>query len=81
MKLDDHGLFNHDIDSSYEGRRIKVNSEKELFDYLGLIWREPHERDGFDAVRVKESNQIYRMEDDVSQDEIVSELKNHKWVD
>lgn len=79
MKLDDHGLFTQPIGSHYEGKRIKVKSEKELFDYLGLVWREPHERDCFDAVRLKANNEVF-LGEDMDQKEMNSDSK-HAWID
>jgi DNA polymerase/3'-5' exonuclease PolX len=62
MKLDDTGLFiltkNEEKKMGFEGKRLKVKSEKEIFDHLHLVYKEPHERDCFDAV-VPKSDQDF----------------------
>ena len=53
MTLDDHGLFpiDHSDGMPYgDGKRVDAKAEKDIFDILGLVYKEPHERDGFDAV-------------------------------
>lgn len=45
MQLNDHGLFAGDLDNNGCKVRIMDNTstEKQVFDMLGLVWREPHE--------------------------------------
>jgi len=50
-----------------------------VFDKLGLIYKEPVERDGFDAVVETESNEVYVAEK-LSQQDLVA-LRDDKWVD
>jgi len=82
MHLNDSGLFNV-IGPGRKGNSIKANTEKDVFDYLGLIYREPSERDGFDAVRekdsAKDSNGTIFLETP-NQGEIRSEAR-HVWID
>jgi DNA polymerase/3'-5' exonuclease PolX len=51
--LNDHGLFERGTSMRVRdrcGKDFLPREEREIFDWLGLAWREPHERDGFDAV-------------------------------
>jgi len=79
-KLNDHGLFFHALGT---GRRFKAKTEEAVFDKLGLIYKEPTERDGFDAVVEKETNDVYVAElldqKDVDYEQKIS--RNTKWVD
>jgi len=43
-KLNEYGLY-------FEGKRININSEKDIFDKLGIKWLEPHQRS--DNVQLK----------------------------
>ncbi len=59
MKLDNRGLFTRTAvqekkKHSSEGKRLKATSEKEIFDILGLVYKEPHERESFAAVVPKD---------------------------
>ena len=41
------------------GRPLKAFTEKDVFDILGLVYREPSQRDGFDAViPIERSNRV-----------------------
>ena len=75
-KLNDQGLFFNALGT---GRRFKAKTEKDVFDKLGLIYKEPTERDGFDAVVETESNEVYVAEK-LSQQDLVA-LRDVKWVD
>lgn len=69
--LNDHGLF-------HEGtvdRVMEANKEKEVFDKLGLIYKEPHERDSFDAVEAKDGSAVLEM----SQSQFFQDAQ-HVWV-
>ena len=77
--LNDHGLFVNDA-RAHRVMEEDVKDEKEIFDKLKLVWKEPKERDCFDAVTPKAGfAQLYE-----SQDETVvkSELRNEdgSWV-
>lgn len=47
LKLSDHGLF---TELKLPALENHPNSEKEVFDRLGLKWKEPHQRNYFDDV-------------------------------
>lgn len=87
MQLNDHGLFKRLQGSQTIGDRINCKTEKDLFDKLGLVYREPHERDSFDAVRVKGTDdgrgeEIFQ--EDLSQADLITEareVKNCGWID
>ena len=79
MKLDDRGLFTHPIGSSYKGKFIKVKTEKDVFDKLGLVYKEPYQRDGFDAVREQDSDELPSL-DNLTPNDLHDET-NHKWID
>lgn len=79
-RLTDHGLFPDHLGGA---KSLKAKDEHEVFDKLGLVYKEPKDRDGFDAVVEKESNQVFSLED-VNKSEIMSEEKiarDLKWVD
>lgn len=70
--LNDHGLF-------YGGttdRVMEASSEIEVFDRLNLVYKEPHERDSFDAVLSKTGPAV---EVELSEAEF-KEDKNYIWV-
>ena len=77
MRLNDHGLFTN----RGEGKRIKAKTEEEVFDKLGLVWREPHERDCFDAVRVKENNKVFTIYDEGANKEEWNSESRHQWIE
>ena len=80
MALDDHGLYRRD--ESYKnskGDRFETKSEKEVFDLLGLVYREPQQRDSFDAVREKGSNKPVLMENPGQRDFI--QESQHRWIE
>lgn len=46
-----------------------------MFDKLGLIWKEPHERDCFDAVESKEAGEsVARMLNGMSERDLRADL-------
>ncbi len=87
MQLDDHGLFKRVQGSQILGPRINCKTEKDVFNELGLVYREPHERDSFDAVRVKDTDDgkgEWIFQEDLSQADIITEareLQKHGWID
>jgi hypothetical protein len=54
---------------------MEASSEAEVFDRLNLVYKEPHERDSFDAVISKAGP----IEVELSQAEFKEE-KNNVWV-
>jgi DNA polymerase/3'-5' exonuclease PolX len=46
-KLNDHGLFERGDDTK---RVMEASEEKDLFDYLKLVYKKPEERDSWDAL-------------------------------
>lgn len=82
MRLDDSGLYTLTVQEekklSLKGKRIKANSEKEIFDLLGLIYKQPHERDRIDAIEPKCGSQV-KFDVDVSHSDFNLEL-GHKWI-
>lgn len=51
MQLNDHGLFaRSDLECKVGIMHNPPSTEREVFDTLGLVWKEPHDRDGFHAV-------------------------------
>jgi len=75
-KLNDHGLF---LNRAGTGKRVKVKTEKDVFDRLGLVYKDPNERDGFDAVVVKETEEPFIADGDPTAAEVAGE--GPKWVD
>jgi DNA polymerase/3'-5' exonuclease PolX len=61
-RLSDHGLFdtvqNHPVVASPLARGRPPSSEKDIFEVLHLQWKEPHERDCFDAVEPVDAHDI-----------------------
>jgi DNA polymerase lambda len=49
LTLNDHGLFQRGT----QDRVMEASREKEVFDRLGLVYKEPEDRDCFDAVVLK----------------------------
>jgi len=83
MALNDHGLFSGDSGrghgTSLKRIRIEAKTESDIFDALGLVYREPHERDSFDAVtEVSTCRPVILGCPD--QAEILSESR-HRWID
>ena len=92
-RLDDHGLWLLDdsgrlrLDNQGhptraaepDGRIFKPKTEKDVFDKLGIVWKEPHERDGFAALRSTNENEMAEL--DVSLNEVLSDSRDHDWVD
>lgn len=69
--LNDHGLFY----SGTKDRVMEASNEREVFDRLELVYKEPHERDCFDAVVGKEGP----LEIELSQREF-SQDRDYVWV-
>lgn len=80
MKLNDCGLYVMSL--GREVKRIECETEKDVFNALGLVYFDPRDRDGMDAVRVKDDtspggslSQVHPTEDDVLQD------SQHVWIE
>lgn len=48
-QLNDSGLFNRGTTE----RILEATEERQVFDMLGLVYKHPHERDSFDALKPK----------------------------
>lgn len=81
LKLDDSGLYtlsvNDEKKMKCEGKRLKASSEKEIFDHLGLEYKEPHERDCCDAV-IELGNSPLDL--DFKMSDYNAEVQ-HKWIE
>ncbi|GKY97659.1 hypothetical protein MPSEU_000724200 [Mayamaea pseudoterrestris] len=91
-RLDDHGLWMLDgsgklrlDDAGYairakepDGSIFRPTTEKDVFDKLGLVWREPHERDGFAALQSKDDKE--QMDLSVNMGDIMSDTREYTWV-
>jgi DNA polymerase/3'-5' exonuclease PolX len=75
-QLSDHGLIDKD---SRKPVLRNPDSERTVFDALGMKWKEPHERDCFDAV---ESSRGEKASDlpQPSRAEILAESQTHAWI-
>lgn len=78
MKLSDHGLFDR---ATGKERMMEASHEKEVFDFLGIKWKEPKERDGFDAMEPK-NDQVDDDEDIVFKNysEFLKDSEENIWV-
>jgi DNA polymerase lambda len=74
--MNDHGLF---LLNTKE-RVMESNSEKEVFDRLDMLWKEPHERDCFDAVISKRNGETAAQLEEMSNHELNSEGQEHSWI-
>jgi len=76
--LNDHGLWQwHTTKSVLTAPR----TEKQVFDKLGIIWKEVNERDGFDAVIGKENGETAFSLRELSRSALRQETEEHKWID
>ena len=86
MALNDHGLF-RSLDKTFKKTvndrlPIECASEREVFDILGLVYKEPHERKFFDAVLPKDEARF----DDNTETDIKSEASEelqhvYTWIE
>lgn len=66
----------------YRGDRIGAASEEDIFDLLNLEYRQPHERDCFDAVVEKGSVKPIDLDGDFARDSSVLKVEaGHAWID
>ena len=69
--LNDHGLFY----IGTQDRVMEASDEKEVFDKLDLVYKEPHERNCFDAVVSKQGPIDFQLtQADLRED------KDYTWV-
>jgi DNA polymerase/3'-5' exonuclease PolX len=84
MQLNDHGLFSRDGKVSILDN---PSTEKQVFDMLGLVYKEPHERDGFHAVvGTKKKLTALEVEGELELDkkklkEFREAEQEHAWID
>ncbi|GAX27621.1 DNA polymerase lambda [Fistulifera solaris] len=76
--LNDHGLF---IENTEVSILENPTNEKEVFDKLGLVWKEVTERDSFAAVQAKEGNENAIQLRELSRSALREEEMNYQWVD
>jgi DNA polymerase lambda len=74
--LNDHGLFKKGTNE----RVLKATSERQVFDVLGLVWKESHERDCFDAVVGKGTGETAVQLEDLSKSDLRQESQEHAWI-
>mmetsp|Transcript_44795 Transcript_44795/g.108695 ORF Transcript_44795/g.108695 Transcript_44795/m.108695 type:complete len:511 (-) Transcript_44795:66-1598(-) len=75
MKLSDHGLFDRATGTK---RIMEASTEREVFDFLQVKWKEPNERDGFDAMEPKdEKEDVVEFK---SQKEFIKDSEEYVWV-
>ena len=73
MLLNDHGFFS--IQQDERRLPIEAETERQVFDILGLVYKEPTERDCFDAVIPIEGASIEMSRSDLFP------TSNEKWID
>lgn len=73
LLLNDKGLFTRATKLRVD---LNPSTEKDVFDYLGLGYKEPHERDCFDAVQTDG----FEVDDDQAK-AFLKEEHDHKWID
>jgi DNA polymerase/3'-5' exonuclease PolX len=78
--LSDHGLFEGDTTTRVVDGEEAFDPQHEIdvFNKLDLIWREPDERDSFDAVKGKDGSLV---DTDMSKGDLRRENDSHAWVE
>jgi DNA polymerase/3'-5' exonuclease PolX len=76
--LSDHGIL--DKNTRQPVLKNPIN-EKEVFDLLGLKWKEPTERDCFDAVESISGETVSQLQNGLTEAEIRRENQEHTWID
>jgi DNA polymerase/3'-5' exonuclease PolX len=76
-KLNDHGLFKRSDDTE---RVLEATTEKEIFDFLKVVYKEPTERDCWDALEPMEGGPDFIDQLEMNQSEF-TEDKEYKWVE
>ncbi|GAX27163.1 DNA polymerase lambda [Fistulifera solaris] len=75
--LNDHGLFEENTEVSV---LENPTNEKEVFDKLGLVWKEVTERDSFAAVQAKVGNENAMQLRELSRSALREEELSYQWV-
>jgi hypothetical protein len=75
--LNDHGLFMLNTTTRVMN---DVQTEQQVFDALGLQWKEVTERDGFDAVRGKGNDENVLQLQELSPHSFRQENAEHVWI-
>jgi DNA polymerase beta thumb len=78
--LNDRGLFEKGTDSRVRdksGKEFLPTTEREIFDWLGLAWKEPNERDGFDAVEAVDGEVFHVTHLSKMEEKLEAE---HEWI-
>ncbi len=78
LTLNDHGLFIQNTEVSVLDDPF---DEKEVFDKLGLVWKEVTERDCFAAVQGTNGIENAILLRELSRTALRDENMNHKWID
>jgi len=76
-KLDGNGLF-------YWGtttRVMEADTEREVFDKLGIAWKELTERESFAAVQAKDSNECALQLQELSRKALQEETQEYEWIE
>lgn len=75
--LSDHGILNIST-----GKQVLKNprSEHDVFNLLGLKWKEPTERDCFDAVESVSDGEAPQSPHELTRAEVIRESSEHTWI-
>ena len=86
LSLNDHGLFpvthtklGANVPKSSNRLSFNASTERDVFDYLGLVYKEPADRNFFDDV-IPLDPTVEWCVDEITQSELKEE-DNYKWVD
>ena len=84
MSLNDHGLFPvpndiHHVPKPCDRLPIEASTERQVFDLLGVVYKEPHERDCYDAVIPKDA-QCNVEEMEMTKAEVYQD-GHHQWIE
>ena len=72
-QLNDHGLFHRES----KKRIMEATQEQEVFEKLELVYKEPHERDCFDALEPRQKGRPIDLE---MSSHAFQEDNHHAWV-
>jgi DNA polymerase/3'-5' exonuclease PolX len=76
-RLSDHGLEQKDTQMTV---LENPSSEKEVFDFLNLQWKEPCERDGFDAVEGKDTGELSFQLEEMTKGDLLRDKIENRWI-
>ncbi|CAB9505908.1 directed DNA/RNA polymerase mu [Seminavis robusta] len=74
LKLSDHGLYN--AKECVQERVLEASTERDIFDYLGLEYKEPHERDSHDAVVFDDG-----LGETAAKSKFLADVDAYDWID